>query len=401
MRNGLLLSVAALLAGEGLSLAHPPVPETCSAFEAPVSPFSSPCDNPSPFCGCDDCCTNEADRARGWISAEYLIFFIKHGPNPLPLVTAGSPLGLSPSRAVFGGHSIDYDTFSGGRLVTGGWLNKDETVGLEGTGLVLERRTVGVSAVANPVFPTVLARPFVLPGGGLVSAPFAVPGTLAGGFSASSSSRLYTSDDYFLFNLSRGSLGRIDFLLGGRYLELDERLNVTTLSTPVGTATLPTRLPLSPGTALAVADQVDTTTRFWGGTLGLKGQYCLGRVVLTATGKVSLGDSQEVFFVNGATSLLTPAGVAQLPGGLLTAAGNTGRFTHDTFAVVPEVNASVGYDLTRWLRLTVGYNFLYIDKVARPGTVLGPALTAARPAGDFGGTDFYAHGVNLGATLRY
>src|SRR5262249_23740520 len=54
-------------------------------------------------------------------------------------------------------------------------------------------------------------------------------------------------------------------------------------------------------------------------------------------------------------------------GGLLTGPGNIGSSTTGRFSVVPEVGMNLGYYVTDWMRLSVGYNFLYWSGVARPG----------------------------------
>jgi len=56
----------------------------------------------------------------------------------------------------------------------------------------------------------------------------------------------------------------------------------------------------------------------------------------------------------------------------------------DRLAVVPEMSGNVGYDLTANIRAYVGYTFLYIDNVARPGTQIDHALNNTQIP--FGGT---------------
>ena len=46
---------------------------------------------------------------------------------------------------------------------------------------------------------------------------------------------------------------------------------------------------------------------------------------------------------------------------------NIGHYSRNVFAVVPEVGLSVGFEVTAWLRLSLGYNFLYWSDVVRPG----------------------------------
>ena len=73
---------------------------------------------------------------------------------------------------------------------------------------------------------------------------------------------------------------------------------------------------------------------------------------------------------------------------------------------------TVGHQLTRHLRATVGYTFLYWSDVVRPGSqasrVLNPtqlppnALQGpALPVLHFEGTDFWAMGLNFGLDFEY
>ena len=52
--------------------------------------------------------------------------------------------------------------------------------------------------------------------------------------------------------------------------------------------------------------------------------------------------------------------------------GNLGRYTTNRFIVVPEVGIEAGLYVTSHIRLAVGYNFLYMTDVARPGRQVDP-----------------------------
>ena len=66
-------------------------------------------------------------------------------------------------------------------------------------------------------------------------------------------------------------------------------------------------------------------------------------------------------------------------GGLLALPGaNIGRYTQSKFAVVPEAGVKIGYHLTPNLRLAVGYNFLYLSSVLRPGDQIDTGLDVTR-----------------------
>ena len=93
-----------------------------------------------------------------------------------------------------------------------------------------------------------------------------------------------------------------------------------------------------------------------------------------------------------------------------------GRYTHDEFAVVHEVNLNVGCNLRSWLSAYVGYTFLYASDVVRPGEqfspVVNPAIIPTSPAFGTGGfiatpnpvltqSEYWIQGVNFGVRLRY
>ena len=95
---------------------------------------------------------------------------------------------------------------------------------------------------------------------------------------------------------------------------------------------------------------------------------------------------------------------------------NSGRFVHGRFAVVPELDVRLGYQLSRHARLFAGYTFLYWSEVVRAGDQIdtslnatqvpvvrpaGPLLGPARPAFSFHGTDLWAQGGTFGLEFRY
>jgi Putative beta barrel porin-7 (BBP7) len=105
-----------------------------------------------------------------------------------------------------------------------------------------------------------------------------------------------------------------------------------------------------------------------------------------------------------------------LRGGLLALSSNIGRYNHDSFAVVPEAGFSVGYPVTRSVRVYAGYRFLYLSEAVRPGDqidrVVNPTLLPttqpttgligpARPNFVFKETDFWAQGIHCGLEFRY
>ena len=96
--------------------------------------------------------------------------------------------------------------------------------------------------------------------------------------------------------------------------------------------------------------------------------------------------------------------------------GNAGRFVSNRFVAIPEVGGQIGVQANCHLRFAVGYDFLYVNDVARPGSQIDPAVsprlvpssglfgttsTQTAPNVTFRREDFYAHGVNFAAEVRY
>ncbi|TPW02843.1 MAG: signal peptide protein, partial [bacterium] len=105
-------------------------------------------------------------------------------------------------------------------------------------------------------------------------------------------------------------------------------------------------------------------------------------------------------------------------GGVFAQPTNIGKYKRDRFAVIPEVAVSLGGRLTRWARAWIGYDFLYVDPVLRPGDqidrVINPTrtgfLSTLAPAGVMGPllpgfperqTSFWAQGLTFGLELTY
>jgi hypothetical protein len=136
-------------------------------------------------------------------------------------------------------------------------------------------------------------------------------------------------------------------------------------------------------------------------------------------GKLGLGNMHEVVAIAGNTQFSggASAGTITQSGGLLALPTNSGQFSRNQFALLPEAGFNAGLRLTSHLRATVGYTFLYANRIIRsadqidpvlnvsqrpsltgtPGTLVGPA----RPLFAFHDTDFWAQGINAGLEFRY
>jgi len=369
---------------------------------------------------------------RFWASAEYLLWWTKDDHLP-PLVTTAPAPGAGvlgqPGTVVLFGDDTDYGPRHGLRLTAGTWLDDCQTKGVEVSAFCLLRDSEDfeVFSTGTPV----IARPFFdvatgAPGSELV----AFPGLLAGGVSADTYSKLKGAEVNGICNLKCcyrcddcGNYvgGRLDLLVGVRYLRLTEGLtvheNILVLPGAAGLGTFPNLggLPLAAGTQIGVFDRFRTENRFYGGQVGLRGEYALaGGFFVNATGKVAYGVMEQEVDIEGGTAVVGPAGTAVAAGGLLAQATNIGHYERSRSAMVSEFNVNVGYQVDRNLRVFAGYTYLFVGNVVRPGdaidftvnstrvpTSLVPATGPARPAFIFRDSDFWAQGFSIGAELRY
>jgi hypothetical protein len=356
-----------------------------------------------------------------WVDAEYLLWWVKQGPLPVPLVTTGSVAASSPgalgqqgTQILFGNSDLDYGTFSGGRLTVGVWLDPDATIGLEGQGFFLERRSTGARFASDANGQPVLGVPFFNAAIGQEDVgTIALPGVQSGGIEVSSSTRLWGAESNIVVNLVRERAWAVDFLGGFRYLDLREDVSLSAamntqpqISGTVGDAMV---LPLVP---LHVNDLFTTRNQFYGGQLGTRLEYRYGNAFLNLVGKVALGYTHQVVGVNGHSTMdLGALGgpVLEAPFGWFARPTNIGRSTRNDFGVVPEGEFRLGYQLTPRLSAFAAYDFLYWSSVARPGQQINRVLnqspdastTPAQPAPLFRTTDFWVQGVNFGLELRY
>jgi hypothetical protein len=358
-----------------------------------------------------------------WVSADYLLWWIRKQPVPGPLVTSGttSSLGIfgSPGTSVLAGDSeIGYGSLSGGRL-TVGVSNDDHTWALQGVGFFLEKGRSNFSASSDANGNPVLARPFINSLTGQETATLvSAPGAFSGNIQVSSTSQLNGAEINLLHPINQTLVGGVDFLIGARYIDLEESLAISQSSNLLAGGVLGFNgtTVFAPGT-VSVSDSINTRNQFTGGQVGLQADLRSGRLFVLMVGKLGIGNTHEVINLNGQTTLSgTGAPATTVPGGLLVIAPNSGRAIRDEFTLVPEFTINVGIEVTRNVRIFAGYNFLYWDDVARPGNqvnrIVNPSLVPSSLAfgSDLGGatpsnvgshSDFWAQGLNCGVVVRY
>ena len=199
----------------------------------------------------------------------------------------------------------------------------------------------------------------------------------------------------------QGYCDRFDFLLGYRFARLDDGLDIRQFSQWTTAQGI-----IPPGTTKDLFDSFDTENQFNGGELGLSYRGRINQWSLEILGKVALGNTSSQVRVDGAAVTTLPDGrSATFAGGLLAQETNIGSFQQNQFSVIPEFGVTLGYNLTRQLRATFGYTFIYWNNVLRSGDQIDRALSQLPPEPPTGDrrpvvlmkdTDFWAQGMRFG-----
>lgn len=438
MKKKLMSSVVLVFAGAGLAVAQPeliPVEAPGNASAPPASTKQSDMKGPAavtdssgPVTICDDC--DEAPRrTEMWLDAEYLLWWFKDSPVPVPLATtapAGSTaaapgaVGNPDTSIVIGGRDVETEERQGGRFRVGGWLDNNQTIGVEGVYLFVANRIdrQAVSVDGSPGAP-ILAVPIFDVNGGVQSTFLTtVPGSTMGTASLANSGRLQGAEGNVTFRVAGGQAGQdglgVELLAGFRWLHLREDLTFT--DSIVGVPGTP-----AAGLLIMTQDAFGTRNNFFGGQIGVRAEYAWGKFVAAASAKAALGEMHEEVTIGGfsQTNVFNGfAGLQTFPGGVFAQPDNSGRFEQNHLSFIPEVGVNVGYQLAPFARVYVGYNFLYVTDVARPGSQMNPQINVSRtgvnlarqlipvagppaPTFTFQDSNFWAQGINFGAGLAF
>ena len=429
----------------------------CDALPGGCGCSDSSCDGGcgfAPSCGCDGgcdsigsggCCSMCGELASqnawkpcltlclpqdGWASFEYLYYW-QDGMDLPPLVTT-SPvgtlqnqagvLGAPGTRTLFGGNDVLDDGFDGGRLNVGVWLDKCHRFGVGGEYFRVgtETESFNASSTGSPI----LARPFVNTvgnGGGAIndSELVAFPGVLSGTVTVRAESRLtgagfgfrYLRDCCQKCGSGIGSrccetiCTRSELLFGYRFLELREGVFFNPGE----------RLTATDGSGtFAIDESFETRNQFNGVNLGWQYRRNRGFWTLDSRIRLAFGNNRQTARIAGNTVITDTTGSNNFTGGLLAQRSNIGEFSQDEFAISPDIYVGLGYQLTDHLRAMVGYNFLYLSNVIRPGGIIDtdvnpnllppeePNITGVlRPEFAFDTTDYWAMGISVGGEYRW
>lgn len=352
-----------------------------------------------------------------WVDFNYMASWIKPDRTLQPLVTAGRNGAERPgalddpgTTVLFDGRNLHEEPFWGGKFSIGKWFDECQYCGLEGGYFFLASQDRGfiASQLGAPGLPG-LYLPFFNPLTGIQDAfQIAQDGRSSGIVEINSRTRVQNAEGHFLFSFGRGLTWRSDAIVGVRWMVLDEEIVVQeTLRANTG------------GTIIGILDTFTTRNDFIGADLGFKTQFRWDCWYLNVITRVALGGNHQQISNDGFTGATTPAGeTTTARAGRYTGPANIGNFNNDVFAVVPEVGFQLGYQPRNWLRVSMGYNWLYWDNIVRPGGNIDPVVNPIgvptsgqfnpntlyeprRPGVPYNLTDFWVQSVTVGIELLY
>ena len=345
------------------------------------------------------------------VSAEALLWWFKGSPAPVPLVSNGR-LDEAGTKVFLGGKDLDTNPNSGFRVTVGYSLT--DRWGAEGSVFyLLDRSTSRTAGSSGQIGSQDLLIPFfdvTLPGENTTF--LSSEGRFAGRAREELSNSFLGAELNGTMKLLSASPWRVDLLGGLRYLNLRETYTFTTSSPNVAP---------QPADVFQTKDEFDAANNFYGAQLGVRARYDRGAWFASGAVKFALGAMIQSVDVDGflETNDFNDLGPPQrFPGGYFAQPTNIGSHTRSVFAVVPEVGLNIGYRITEWLSVLVGYTFLYANSVARPaqqidrninptqsasfgGTPPTPLEGPAHPSFKFNGSDFWAQGLNVGLAGRF
>jgi hypothetical protein len=373
-----------------------------------------------------------------WITPEGFIAGQKRQTGAIPLVTTTNrPSSLNSVGAVgqvgtvplFTTGDLNHGVLGGGRLTTGldiqdycPWL-----LPMEFSIFYLSQTNNNFSQTSDSNGNPVLARPvFASQIASETAFLSSFPNLAAGAVNVSSSTRFWGFDYDLICRTNRGDCRQcadnfcnFDFLFGFRYANLAEAVQIASSATPFdpGFGLFFNGSGFGPGNTALVNDSFSTQNVFRGGQVGGRVSVQKGALTATLTGKLGIGVVEQTVDINGYSTLMGSAGQLTVPGGLLAVPSNSGHFSQNKFAVLPEGNLILGWQISDCLRLQAGYNILYVSSVVRPGDAIGRTVDTRQvptdisfnpqaprvsvPGFSFHTTDYWTQGVTLGVTLTY
>jgi hypothetical protein len=378
---------------------------------------------------------------------------MKEGHIDEPLITTGSPadaipgaIGQPGTQVVFGNKHYNFHRTAGVKASIGSYIGPDKNVSVDIDGFWIFSRTRHFSISANPGEAPLIARPYYDVRRASERARIVSSNSVATGFFSGSSSALIKTQ-FWGGELNIGyhpcsqqavgchTCGEIaarqkqpcdknmtgGLFVGFRYLRLFEKLKIKDVMDPFGTpsglsfngSTHPVTLPDS----LKDEDQFRTNNDFFGGQIGIKGDYAFNCwMSLGFYGKAAFGVTEQKYKSEGWTTWESSVfGDQYAVGGVLVQPNNMVHEKKWKYAWVPEAGVNFSIEPFSHLRFLVGYSFLWWSKIVRPGEQINNEVNSGqipgnaafytpavqKPNNHLKETSFWLQAVNFGVSFDF
>lgn len=341
-----------------------------------------------------------------WASFDALMWWGKG--RSTPILATGEPDGLVPDAEVlFGGSDVGTAMAPGARTDFGFWFDPYETLGMGARFWGVDGDSTNYSADSDDQ--PRLFRPFHDAINDQEETWPVAAADRIGNLNINTSSSVLGTEAYLRTAMLAGRGYNVDLLGGYSFLRLDDEINIRSFSEITsGTGSLEATL----------LDTFDARNEFHGGEVGLASEIRHGDWTMSGLAKFSVGNMRQSVRIDGVTNIRTaggsetthPGGILTQtthPGGILAQPTNMGTHTRDKTVWIPEIGVNASYEVREWLRLTIGYSGIWISDVALSGDHIDRVVNLAqtgdppRPAFSFQTTEYWLHGLNLGATVNF
>lgn len=377
---------------------------------APVGDSCCPTGMCRGLCSCDPC------APCAWMRAEVLLGWLSGYDTPALLVESPTNTAIDDfgdDRVLYGGETFGKDLRIGGRITGGFWFDECRKLGIQAEAFALgnDGDDFNLQSDGDPF----ISRPFFNTSGGVNSQDgqvIALDGLAVGSFRANTSGRFVSASPALRWNVNccsngPGSSQRLDLIGGYRFFQLREGFSSEEILRPQDGS-------YAPGTSFTLRDDIDTQNDFHGFELGGVLMRQNGNLTTEFQALAAFGDMTRLYQLDGSTTLFVPNAVNDTyPGGFLVRPEHIGTHSDSEFTVIPQFRANISYCLSPNVQLTMGYSFVYMKDVFRPGPLMstsfdGDTLGVDPAAGVTGAglpkstkTDVFMNALSFGATYNF
>ena len=252
---------------------------------------------------------DSAYRTFEWVNLDYQLSWLRGAHTPPLLTASGSAVPLALSRRLRA--QLDGDSGRQGhdpgqpvvRLPPRWGAVSRHLVRGRGPGFVLEDRAsifhAGGTGAADSFS---VARPFIdTATGGESAAVTAFPGAFAGSVDVASRAQLWGTEMNAVFREEPGRFFQTKLRAGVRYLDLDQTVSITELSTPQNAFAIPFNgaVVVTNPDSVRVIDTFRTRNQFIGPQVGFETGWKVGRLNFDLDARVAIGGNHQVVDIGG------------------------------------------------------------------------------------------------------